>query len=122
MSYFKKYFYRNDFYVEFLNYATPYKLIEKFSIGILMLNIPNIITEEEIEKFFETISYNVKRLRNKKGFSQLEVALSIGQKSSGFYANTENYKYGKHFNLLHLLKLSKLFEEPIEEFFKLIIK
>ncbi|MFA7570754.1 MAG: XRE family transcriptional regulator [Sulfurimonadaceae bacterium] len=74
-----------------------------------MINIPDIVTEEEIEKFFETISYNVKRLRNEKGLSQLEVALSIGQKSSGFYANTENYKHGKHFNLLHFLKLSKFF-------------
>ena len=83
-----------------------------------MINIPDIVTEEEVEKFFETISYNVKRLRNEKGLSQLEVALSIGQKSSGFYANTENYKHGKHFNLHHLLKLSKLFDVPIEEFFK----
>ncbi len=98
--------------------STTNKLIEKFSIGIIMLNIPDIITEEEIEKFFETISFNVKRLRNEKELSQLEVALSIGQKSSGFYANTENYKHGKHFNLLHLLKLSKLFDVPIEEFFK----
>ena len=83
-----------------------------------MINIPDIVTEEEVEKFFETISYNVKRIRNEKGLSQLEVALSIGQKSSGFYANTENYKHGKHFNLLHLLKLSKLFGGGIEEFFK----
>jgi len=83
-----------------------------------MLNIPEIVTEDEIEIFFEVISYNVKRIRNEKGLSQLEVALSIGQKSSGFYANTENYKHGKHFNLIHLLKLSKLFDVPIEEFFK----
>ena len=83
-----------------------------------MINIPDIVTEEEVEKFFETISYNVKRIRNEKGLSQLEVALSIGQKSSGFYANTENYAHGKHFNLLHLLKLSKLFDVKMEEFFK----
>jgi hypothetical protein len=50
--------------------------------------------------------------------SQLEVALSIGHKSSGFYANIENYSHGKHFNLKHLLQLSKLFDVPIEEFFK----
>ena len=37
-----------------------------------MINIPDIITEEEIEKFFETISYNVKRIRNEKGLSQLK--------------------------------------------------
>lgn len=83
-----------------------------------MLNIPDIVSEEESEDFFRTISHNVKRIRNEKGISQLEVALSIGQKSSGFYANTENYKHGKHFNLLHLFKLSKLFDVDISEFFK----
>ena len=63
-----------------------------------MLDLPDIISNEESEEFFKTISYNVKRIRNEKGLSQLEVALSIGQKSSGFYANTENYSHGKHFN------------------------
>ena len=87
-----------------------------------MMNLPEIVTEKEIEDFFELISKNVKRLRTERNLSQLEVALSIGQKSSGFYANTENYSHGKHFNLLHLLKLSKLFNIPIEEFFKPIEK
>ncbi len=97
------------------------KLIEILSIGITkVLNIPDIVNEEESEEFFRTISYNVKRIRNDRGISQLEVALSIGQKSSGFYANTENYKHGKHFNLLHLFKLSKLFDVEITEFFKQI--
>ncbi|ABB44630.1 transcriptional regulator, XRE family [Sulfurimonas denitrificans DSM 1251] len=85
---------------------------------ILVFNIPDIVSDKESEEFFRTISYNVKRMRNERGISQLEVALSIGQKSSGFYANTENYKHGKHFNLLHLLKLSKLFDVDIAEFFK----
>lgn len=83
-----------------------------------MLNLPEIATDEEINIFFELISKNVKRLRLEKKLSQLEVALSIGQKSSGFYANTENNAHNKHFNLVHLYKLSKLFEVSIEEFFK----
>ncbi len=83
-----------------------------------MMNLPEIVTEKEIEDFFEVISNNVKRLRTERNLSQLEVALSIGQKSSGFYAHTENNAHGKHFNLLHLLKLSKLFDVKMEEFFK----
>ncbi|MBL3518979.1 helix-turn-helix domain-containing protein [Aliarcobacter lanthieri] len=83
-----------------------------------MLNLPEIVTEEEIEEYFKLISKNVKRLRKERNLSQLEVALSIGQKSSGFYANTENNAHGKHFNLVHLLKLSKLFNTSMEEFFK----
>ena len=83
-----------------------------------MLNIPDIITQEEEEEFFKAVSFNVKKIRKEKNISQLEVALSIGHKSSGFYANIENYSHGKHFNLKHLLRLSKLFEVNIEDFFK----
>jgi len=83
-----------------------------------MLNIPDIITEEEKDQFFKKVADNVKKIRTEKGMSQLEVALSIGQKSSGFYANMENYSHSKKFNLEHLLKLSKLFEVDIVSFFK----
>jgi DNA-binding XRE family transcriptional regulator len=93
-------------------------LIEKLAIGMKMLNLPEIVTKEDEDNFFKNISFNVKRIRKMKKMSQLEVALSIGQQSSGFYASIENYSHGKHFNLRHLLRLSKLFEVPIEEFFK----
>lgn len=83
-----------------------------------MLNLPEIVSEAQVVEFFETISYNVKRLRRERGLSQLEVALSIGQKAVGFYASIENYRHGKHFNLLHLSKLSVLFEVEMSEFFK----
>ena len=83
-----------------------------------MLNLPEIVSQAEIDEFFHTISFNVKRLRKERGLSQLEVALSIGQRAVGFYASTENYKHGKHFNLFHLFKLSRLFEVSMSEFFK----
>jgi transcriptional regulator with XRE-family HTH domain len=87
-----------------------------------MLNIPDIVTEEETDIFFKTISTNVKKIRQEKKLSQLEVALSIGQKSSGFYANAENYSHNKHFNLQHLLRLLKLFNVAISTFFENDIK
>ncbi|MDR0666082.1 MAG: helix-turn-helix domain-containing protein [Campylobacteraceae bacterium] len=83
-----------------------------------MLNLPEIVTKEQEDEFFRNISRNIKKIRKTKKMSQLEVALSIGQQSSGFYAHLENYAHGKHFNLGHLLRLSALFEVPIEEFFK----
>ncbi|QKF65120.1 helix-turn-helix domain-containing protein [Campylobacter corcagiensis] len=83
-----------------------------------MLNLPEITTEKENNDFYELVAKNVKNKRQEKGLSQLETALSIGQKSSGFYANMENNSHGKHFNLIHLFKLSKLFECDICEFFK----
>ncbi len=82
-----------------------------------MLNLPEIATEEEVNHFKQTISNNIKRIRQEKKISQLEVALSIGQKSSGFYANAENNAHDKHFNLVHLYKIAKLFEVDVVEFF-----
>ncbi len=83
-----------------------------------MFDLPEIASAEELDVFFQKVSCNVKNFRLEKNLSQLETALSIGQKSSGFYANAENYSHGKHFNLTHLYKLSKLFEVEIEDFFK----
>ena len=82
-----------------------------------LLNLPYIVTKSEVDEYFHTISANVKRIRLEKGMSQLEVALSIGQNSSGFYANAENYSYGKRFNLDHLLKLAKLFDVEVTVIF-----
>lgn len=83
-----------------------------------MLNLPEVTTEQENEEFFDLVAKNVKRIRQNLGLSQLETALSIGQASSGFYANMENNAHGKHFNSLHLFKLSKLFDCDICDFFK----
>lgn len=83
-----------------------------------MFELPSNVSQDEIDKFFKNISKNVKQIRVNKGYSQLETALSIGYKSQGFYASLENYSHKKHFNLIHLLKLSKFFEVDIAEFFK----
>lgn len=83
-----------------------------------MINVQEIATNEEINEFMQNISNNVKRIRQEKKLSQLDVALSIGQKSSGFYANAENNSHDKHFNLTHLYKIAKLFEVEASEFFK----
>lgn len=83
-----------------------------------MLNIPELVSEKDAERFMSMIACNVKRIREESKMSQLEVALSIGQKSGGFYANAENNAHNKHFNLNHLYKLSILFEVNICEFFK----
>jgi transcriptional regulator with XRE-family HTH domain len=83
-----------------------------------MLNLPEIATEKEIHSFKQMVSNNIKKIRQEKKLSQLEVALSIGQKSSGFYANAENNLHDKHFNLVHLYKIAKLFQVDISEFFK----
>ena len=83
-----------------------------------LLILPEITTDAQNERFFDTVASNAKRMRQERNLSQLETVLSIGQASGGFYANMENNAHGKHFNLLHLFKLSKLFNCDINEFFK----
>lgn len=64
-------------------------------------------TDKEIEQFYRELSAKVRQIREKKGISQLELALDIGIKSVAFYSNCENNRYGKHFNLEHLYKICK---------------
>lgn len=87
-----------------------------------IFEIPPIASDKEIDEFLQTISENVKRIRMLKGVNQFDLALTIGQKGSGFIACAENYAKGKRFNLIHLYKISKALEVPIEEFLKPIKK
>ncbi len=76
-------------------------------------NIPN----EEIEIFHKLIASNVKKYREQKGFTQLQLALSIGHNSSALVAKAETGTYDKHFNIEHIYKISKILETPVEKFF-----
>ena len=73
--------------------------------------------DKDIQRFYRQIGSNIKRLRLKKGYSQLDLALEIGISSVAFYSNCENVRYNKHFNLEHLYKLSKVLDVDICEFF-----
>ncbi|WP_053876146.1 helix-turn-helix domain-containing protein, partial [Campylobacter coli] len=52
-------------------------------------------SEEEILNFYKKVSSNIRKFREKKGISQLELALDIGIKSVAFYSNCECNRYGK---------------------------
>lgn len=74
-------------------------------------------TQEEVIAFHKSVATKVRILREKRGISQLELALDIGIKSVAFFSNCENCRYGKHFNLEHLYKISKSLQVPIQNFF-----
>jgi transcriptional regulator with XRE-family HTH domain len=76
------------------------------------------ISEEEIETFYKTVSDNVKAKRMALNMSQLDLALKLGIKSVAFYSNCENLRYGKHFNLEHVYKLSKALDIEISDLLK----
>ena len=83
-----------------------------------MLNIPDIVSEEESEDFFRTISHNVKRIRNEKNKPQLDLVLEMGLKSTAFYSRCENFKDNHHFNMEHIFKIAIILNVDIKEFFK----
>ena len=74
--------------------------------------------EEEISNFYKIVSKNVKKYRNEKNLSQLELALTIGQKGNAFYNYAENNTNNKHFNLEHLYKIAKALEIDVSELLK----
>jgi transcriptional regulator with XRE-family HTH domain len=74
-------------------------------------------TDKEIQKFYSEVSKQVKQLRTDANMTQLDLSLEIGIKSVAFYSNCENNRYGKHFNLEHIYKISKVFNIPLSLFF-----
>lgn len=82
------------------------------------------MNNEELESYSEEIldivSTNVKRYRELKGISQMQLALDIGMTGGAYLGRCEIRKPKHHFNIKHLAKISKVLEVPIEEFFKSI--
>ena len=70
-----------------------------------------------IENSHKIIGLNVKRLREAKGLTQLELSLSIGHKSVSVVSCAEIYYNKQHFNIEHLLKISKVLGVNISDFF-----
>lgn len=83
-----------------------------------MSNIFPEIDRTKLDKFYKDIGNNVKKLRKDKGFTQLEVAIMIGQKSTSFYSNCENFKNKEHFNLEHLFLIADVLKVDICEILK----
>ena len=76
------------------------------------------ISIEEVEAFHQKIATNIRKFREENKITQHDMALSMGIESVAFYSNCENLRYGKHFNIEHIFKISRILEVDIEEFFK----
>ena len=80
------------------------------------------MTNEELEVYSEEIlnavSANVKKYRQKRGYSQMQLALEIGMSSGAYLGRAELRKDNHHFNIKHLAKISKVLDIPIASFFK----
>jgi transcriptional regulator with XRE-family HTH domain len=76
-------------------------------------------SEDEIQEFHYKISQNVKKYRQEKNFSQLDLALELGLKNSSFISHAENPKIPTHhYSLEHLYKISKILDIEVSLFLK----
>ena len=72
--------------------------------------------EQEAEAFLDTISKNVERIREEQGMTKLDVSRELGFMAPDHYSRMELRAEGKHFNLKHLYKLSKILDVSVSEF------
>lgn len=70
--------------------------------------------ENEIEEFYIKIGKNVKKYREAKGLTQLQLSYEMNYKSVSLVSSAELYKNKKHFNLERLYKISKILDVDIE--------
>lgn len=82
------------------------------------MNIENL-DENIIDEFYANIGKNVKKLREQKGLTQLQLSQALGFKSVGLVSQSELYLKKQHFNLKHLYLISLVLECDMNEFFKL---
>lgn len=78
------------------------------------------IDENQIDDFYKLIGSNVKKLRNAKGMTQLELSQAMGHKSVGLVSQSELYLKKQHFNIKHLYQIAYILECDIKDFFKSI--
>lgn len=80
------------------------------------------MTNEELEDYsnevLDRVSFNVKKYRELKCISQMQLALEIGMTGSAYLGRCELRKPKHHFNIKHIAKISKVLNVPISVFFE----
>lgn len=69
-----------------------------------------VFTENEITSMYKSIGGNVKKYRELKGMSQLQLSNAMGYNSVSLVSAAELCSDGKHFNLEHLYKIAKILD------------
>lgn len=76
------------------------------------------IQDKYIDNAYRIIGLNVKKARELRGLTQLELSLAIGHKSVSVVSCAEIYHKRQHFNIEHLLKIAQVLEVSIQSFFE----
>lgn len=84
------------------------------------------MNEETLEQYsdrvLDTVSANVKKYRELKKYTQMQLALEIGLSGGAYLGRAELRKPNHHFNIKHLAKIAKVLDVPIASFFEPIEK
>ncbi|MDO9267451.1 MAG: helix-turn-helix transcriptional regulator [Sulfurimonas sp.] len=75
-------------------------------------------SKEELEDIHRRIGFAVKKYREYKGFTQLDLSLEMGNKSVSLVSAAELFTNKKRFNIGHLYKISKILNIPMASFFE----
>jgi len=78
------------------------------------MNDVESLPENFTETLHKTIGLNVKREREKKELSQLQLSQMIGHKSVTIISRAEIFYKGQHFNIEHLVKIAFVLDIDIE--------
>ena len=76
------------------------------------------IEDSKIDDFYKLIGSNVKKIRNKRGISKLQLSQALGHKSVGLVSQSELYLKKQHFNIKHLYQIAYILDVPITTFFE----
>ena len=104
------------FYRTFIKDYITTTLIGKLPIGHIV-KISHFV-EPDLELFYKKVGTTVKKYRKEKNITQMELALAINHNSVGHIAKAELYKYGKHFSLEQLYRISKVLDVKMSVFFE----
>ncbi|MCD4668269.1 MAG: helix-turn-helix transcriptional regulator, partial [Sulfurimonas sp.] len=61
---------------------------------------------------------NVKKYREEKGLTQIQLALEIGLTGGAYLGRAEIRKNNHHFNIKHIVKIAKVLDIDVCKFFE----
>jgi len=75
------------------------------------------LSDSYVDEYYIAIGANVKRVREAKQITQLQLSQALNFKSVGLVSQAELYLNKQHFNIKHLLYISHILECDITDFF-----
>lgn len=88
---------------------------------VLNMEEPINFTDEELLLMYKTIGKKVKKYREENGMSQLQLSHAMGYSSVSLVSAAELANAGKHFNIEHLYKISKILNVKLSDLVSLDI-